>query len=325
MFFLRKKKKYVSCDLIEHGMDFFTDSINFCCRIPPTDKGYKKLIDNYNGEILDWHNFFAIKRKYRRQMQKGNIVPECEGCIYLKEKEWDNDDYISYINFNNWTICNEHCVYCWLNDEGRVNKNQYNVYPVVKDMAEKGYLKPGGHITVAGGEPCIAPEFDDLIKLFIDYKLENIRVLTNATKFSSVVYDGIKDGRVNIVVSVDSGSRDTFIKIKRYDFYDKVWENIQKYAGIQPKSDSVKTKFILVPGMNDTKEEIDSWIKKSMDSGVKHLAFDIEMMWYNSNKDNLPKDLLNLAEYSFDLIKKYGLDVELIDRGILVSNIIKSR
>ena len=68
-FKFNKKKKYVSCDLIEHGMDFFTDSIVFCCRIPPTDKGYKKILDNYYGEKIDWKNFFKIKRNYRNQMK----------------------------------------------------------------------------------------------------------------------------------------------------------------------------------------------------------------------------------------------------------------
>ena len=119
----KNKKKYVSCDLIEHGLDFFTDSINFCCRIPPTEKGYKKIIENYNGELIDWKNFFNIKRKYRNQMKKGIIIPECKNCIYLQEKEWDNEDYISFINFNNWTICNEHCVYCWLNDPDKPHQN----------------------------------------------------------------------------------------------------------------------------------------------------------------------------------------------------------
>ena len=170
MLFFNKKKKYISCNLIEHGLDFFTDSINFCCRIPPTDKGYKKLIENYYGEILNWKEFFKIKRKYREQMRHGEIVEECKGCIYLQEKEWDNKDYISYINFNNWTICNEHCVYCWLNDADKPHQTQYNVYPVIKDLADRGYLKSGGHITIAGGEPSVAPEFDDLIKLFIDKK-----------------------------------------------------------------------------------------------------------------------------------------------------------
>ena len=319
-----RKKKYIRCDLIEHGLDFFTDSINFCCRIPPTEKGYKKILENYNGELIDWKKFFSIKRKYRNQMKKGQIIPECKNCIYLQEKEWDNDDYISFINFNNWTICNEHCVYCWLNDADRPHQTQYNVFPAIKDMADKGYLRKGGHITIAGGEPSVAPEFDDLMKLFIDNDLSSIRVLTNATKYSNVVEKGIEQGRVNIVVSVDSGTRDTFIKVKRYDFYDKVWENVKKYASVQPQSDRVKTKFILIPNVNDTKDEIDAWVSKSVECGVKHLAFDVEMMWYNENKNNIPSEILELVAYALNKIKENNLDVELIDRGYILSKKINT-
>lgn len=317
-----KKKKYISCDLIEHGLDFFTNSINFCCRIPPDNNGYKKIIENYNGEILDWENFFKIKKYYRNEMKKGHIIKECRNCIYLREQEWDNEDYISFINFNNWTTCNEHCIYCNLNDI-IPHPVQYNVYPVIKDMAEKGFLKKGGNITIAGGEPCSAPEFNDLIQLFIDCDLSSIRVLTNATKYSAAVERGIKEGRVNIVVSVDSGTKEMFKKIKRFDFYDKVWENIKKYAMVQPENDRVKTKYILIPNVNDKKEEIENWIKKSVETGVKYVAFDVEMMWYDKNKENIPSYIFELTKYTLELIKQNNLEVELIDRGSILAQKIK--
>ncbi len=325
MFFLRKKKKYISCDLIEHGMDFFTDSINFCCRIPPTENGYKKLLETYNGELIDWKKFFKIKRSYRKQMQKGDIVPECKGCIYLQEKEWDNEDYLSFINFNNWTICNEHCVYCWLNDPDKPHQKQYNVYPAIKDMAEKGYLKKGGHITIAGGEPCVAPEFNDLLNLFIEYDLKPIRILTNASIYSPVLEEGIRKGNVNTVISVDSGTKETFIKIKRYDFYDKVWSNVKKYANAQIESNQVKTKFIIIPGINDTQSEIKSWIEKSIECGVRHVALDVEMMWYNRNKDNLPNELFNIFEYAVNEINNNNLEIEYIDRGRILFDMCEQR
>lgn len=323
MWFFNKKKKYISCDLIEHGLDFFTDSINFCCRIPPTDKGYKKILENYYGEKIDWKNFFKIKRGYRNQMKKGQIIPECKNCVYLQEKEWDNEDYISFINFNNWTICNEHCVYCWLNDADRPHQKQYNVFPAVKDMAEKGYLRKGGHITIAGGEPCVAPEFNDLINLFLEYDLEPIRVLTNATIYSEVVERGIKSGNLNIVVSVDSGTKETFIKVKRKDFYDKVWENVARYAAVQPSGDRVKTKFIVIPDVNDNKEEIDAWINKSIEAGVKHLTIDLEMMYFDKNKDNIPSSIYDLFEYVINKVNSLGLQIEIIDRGIIISQKLK--
>jgi molybdenum cofactor biosynthesis enzyme MoaA len=124
---------------------------------------------------------------------------------------------------------------------------------------------------------------------------------------------------------VDSGTKETFIKVKRKDFYDKVWENIEKYAAVQPESNRVKTKFILIPNLNDTKEEIDAWIAKSIECGIKHLAFDIEMMWYNKNKDNLPESLFEIVKYTLDKIKENNLDLELIDRSVIISKELEKR
>lgn len=319
-----KKKKYISCDLIEHGMDFYVNSINFCCRIPPSDKGYKKVIDNFHGEILDWKKFFSIKRKYREQMKKGNIIPECRNCIYLQEKEWDNEDYISFINFNNWVKCNAFCCYCSIHEDFPPTFKQYDVYPVIKDLADKGYLRKGGHITIAGGEPCASPEFNDLLNIFLENDFQAIRVLTNASVYSPIVEKGIKSGNINILVSVDSGTKEMFLKVKGYDFYEKVWGNIKRYASAQPFSDRVKTKYIVVPNVNDTKEEIDAWISKSIEVGVKHLALDLEMIYYDKNKDNLPPYLFDLFEYAIKRISERSLALELIDRGVIISNKLKS-
>lgn len=322
--FFNRKKKYVSCDLIEHGMDFHVNSINFCCRIPPTDKGYKKLIENFNGEILDWKNFFKIKRQYRDQMKKGNIVPECKNCIYLKEKEWDNEDYISFINFNNWTKCNARCIYCSIYNDYDAAFKQYNVFPVLKDLAKKGYLRKGGDITIAGGEPCIAPEFNDLLNLFLEYDIQPIRVLTNASIYSEVVERAIKSGNLNILVSVDSGTPEMFKRIKGYDLYNKVWDNIKRYASVQPHSDRVKTKFIIIPNVNDKKEEIDAWISKSIESGVSQLALDVELFWYDMNKDCIPQTVLDILAYAINRIKENNLELEFIDRGYILSKKINT-
>ena len=317
MFLFNKKKKYVSCNLIEHGIDFDAESINLCCRMVP--EKHIKLIDNYSGEPINWNKYFSIKNKYRKLMQKGKIIPECKNCIYLEEKEWDNDNYISYINFNNWITCNKHCLYCNLNDWVRNKNKQYNIFPIINDLEVKGYLRKGGHITIAGGEPCSAPEFNDLINLFIKNDMSNIRILTNATIYSRKVEQGIKEGRINIVVSVDSGTKETFIKIKRRDFYDKVWENLKKYASIQPEPNRVKAKYIIIPQINDNKEEIDAWINKSIEAGIKHLTLDLEMMYYDANKDKIPEYLYDLFEYAIKQIKSKGLALELIDRGFIIS------
>lgn len=324
LFFKNKKKKYVSCDLIEHGLDFSINAITLCCRIPLTEKGFIKLVDNYNGEILDYKELFKIKNKFRKEMQEGKILPECKGCVYLKEQEWDSENYISFMNFNNWRNCNEHCIYCGLNDEGFEKRPQYNVYPFIKDMADKGYLRPGGHITIAGGEPSFAPEFDDLVELLLDKNFDCIRILSNGTKYSKVIERGLKEGHLGIVVSVDSGSREMFQKIKRFDFYDIVWENLKKYASVQFKDDLVKTKYIIIPDVNDNEEEINLWINKTVETGIKSVALDIEMYWYDENKDNLPEKLFDIFNYTIEKLKEKNLNIEYLDRAKLLLRTMNS-
>ena len=75
--------------------------------------------------------------------------------------------------------------------------------------------------------------------------------------------------------------------------------------------------------MNDTEEEIYAWINKSIESGVKHLAFDIEMMWYNENKENISRKIYDLVKYTIEKIKENNLDLELIDRGYILAQNIK--
>lgn len=112
-------------------------------------------------------------------------------------------------------------------------------------------------------------------------------------------------------------------QVKEYKLYDKVWENISKYAKVQPAPDRVKTKFIFIPNINTSKKEIEEWVEKSISVGVKHLALDIEMLWYERNKNNLPSEILNLFEYTVKLIREKELGVDFIDRGIIISEKLK--
>lgn len=312
-------KKYVSCNMIEHGMDTHVASINLCCRSASKGGGFKPILDNYKGEPIDWDIFFATKNKHRQQMREGNIIPECEGCVCLEEKEWDDEDYISYINFNNGLICNSRCTYCYL-DKSAGSFEPYNVLPIIKDMIKKHILRPGGNVTIAGGEPTAHTEFEELLNTLIDHGINPIRVLTNGTIFSKALEKGLKLGVVNIAVSVDSGTKETFKKIKRIDAYDKVWENLKKYAQVQYAPDKVKTKFIIIPEVNDNTDEIDSFINKTLKANITHIGVDIEQFWYQDNFDKIPQHTYEILNYLIKKAQEKGLNVEKVDRAIILSN-----
>ena len=101
------KHKYTSCNIIEHGFDAQIDSINLCCRISKENFNNKLvLLPNYKGEKINWNDFFKITDKLRETQKNGDTVPQCVGCIYLENKEWDDEHYITAININNWIKCN---------------------------------------------------------------------------------------------------------------------------------------------------------------------------------------------------------------------------
>lgn len=308
---------YLSCELIENGLDFAPNRINLCCRTNPAVGGENiVLMKNYNGEPIDWDKFFELKNKYRSQLQEGKMIPECEGCLYLEKKDWSTDNYISTINLNNWVTCNLDCSYCNNVKYFRsVNFKSYNVLPIFKDMIKKNLLRPGGSITIAGGEPTIIKEFDELLNLMINFGLYNIRILSNGVKYSKSIEKGLKTGAVDILVSTDSGTRETYKEIKKVDVHNKVWKNIEKYIKHQKYPDLVKTKYIFIPGINTNTHEIDEWIKININSGVKMASVDFEISWFENNKNNIPKELYDLLDYLIDNAVSHGLKIDAMDRA----------
>ena len=168
------KEEYYSCNIIEHGFDAQIDSINLCCRIGNNKIAEKEiLIQNYNGQEINWEEFFKIKQNIINLQKEGKSISQCEGCIYLEKKEWGNEQYISAININNWIKCNANCIYC--DRKNYNNKKEYNIYPIINDLCKKDLLKNPADITFAGGEPTISKDFDKTIILLFKTKVNASR------------------------------------------------------------------------------------------------------------------------------------------------------
>lgn len=309
-----KTKKYVSCPLIEHAIMFDqTNCLRVCSSINNKGGGRPLIQQDYHGEILNWKKLFEIKREHRKIQEKGQTIPECVGCEFLYEDDWDTADYINEILITHWTDCNSNCSYCpVVNDEPLRDATKfYNIVPVIKDAIKKRIFKKDSIINFAGGEATIHPEFEELLTMFLKNKFTNIIINSSGIKYSKAIEDGIKSGNVKIVVSVDSGTENTHKKIKRVDSYKLVWENLEKYAKAQmltDKSDLVRTKYIVVPGENDTIEEIDIFIEKNKNANIKFIAVNVELYWYKENHQNQNRHLKEILEYFKQKASENGIN-----------------
>lgn len=316
-YFNPKTKTYISCPLIEHAFMFDQNNCLRVCSSINNEGGGRPLIQrDYNGEIIDWKKVFKLKREHRKLQEQGLTIPECVGCEFLYEGTWDTKDYINELLITHWIDCNSNCSYCpVVNDEELKGATKfYNIVPALKDAIKKKVIKKDALINLAGGESTIHPEFEELLNLLIKNKFTNVVLNTSAIKYSKAIENGIKTGNLKIVVSVDSGTKETHEKIKRVPSYEQVWENLEKYAEAQKltvKKDLIRTKYIVVPGENDTKEEVDAFIQKNVNANIKSIAINVEIYWYQENYEKENIRLKELLEYMKEQASLKGISCKL--------------
>lgn len=66
-----------------------------------------------------------------------------------------------------------------------------------------------------------------------------------------------------LICSVDSGTPETYHKIKGVDGFARVKQNLSRYA--QASLGIVALKYIFVPGLNDTLNDVDGFVKLCVD------------------------------------------------------------
>lgn len=310
--------RYKSCYWIESGINFDIDTYKICCLYSAKGGGNTIVKNNYKGEPIDWDNFFNFKKRIKDLHKSGKIYPKCEGCILLEERDWPDDHTkISMINLDYWTKCNSRCSYCHtMNNKEAYNKfKNYNFLPILKDMIKRDILRPNGHVSFGGGEVTLLKEFDKLLNIFMDYGFPLTRIHSSCIKYSRAIEKGLKNARVDLIVSIDAGSKEMHEKVKQVKSYDKVWKNLKRYASNQRNPLAVKVKYIVIPGLNDDKKEIELWLKKAKENGINCVLQEIESKWFYARRDNVPNEIIDFFNYTKEKAENLGLKYELYERA----------
>jgi sulfatase maturation enzyme AslB (radical SAM superfamily) len=288
--------KYYSCPEIEGAIHFYKGIINFCCTTFGDNRGFVKMAD-YTGGPIQFDLLERAKlRLIRQNNSKGNSP--CRGCSRLEYKEWDRDKTTyDQIAIGPYSLCNLTCNYCYMNsykieERREVAKPLYDILDALKQLIDK--KKIGQQVTLvwAGGEPVLYREFEDIFKLFEDNNITvKSYIYSNCTIFSPIILKGIKEGRITLNCSIDSGSKETYLRIKRVDLFDTVKENLRKY--IQANPDNVVLKYILTPD-NWEKEELDSFISLCNEIEAKNIFISKDIF-----KPNAPAETKDKVYSSF--------------------------
>ncbi len=303
--------KYRSCHLIEHGISIDVDSIKACCLSRDFNKGQLMVVPYYFDSKIDWKKLFEIKKE-QRIFQQQKDLKACKGCYNLREKNWDEEDYISYINFDHWSQCNSNCIYCRVQRNKPKTKN--NILNAIKELIKLGKFKNSGEIIFQGGEPTILKEFEPLLNLFIKQG-SKVRIHSSGILFSRAIREGLKKGVVTVVISPDAAFKETYKTVKRVDKFNKVWDNIKHYRkNLKPEmQELVKVKYIIIPGVNDYFEEVSEFTNKIKQMDIKSVIVDIEYTYANINTNKISPHVYMLMDYIENFCNQNNVSYDLYD------------
>ncbi|MGN0006130.1 MAG: radical SAM protein [Candidatus Gastranaerophilaceae bacterium] len=268
------------CNLILHGLCFFDGSVVACCYAPMDqfNNVYPPLIfKDYNGEMITKEELFSKTRPYVEQFKAGQIPRECQNCFQIEEKEWDESEYIDFITITHYTACNANCIYCSNNLKPEERKpTSYKIIPLLRSFKEQGILKKGCEFHMGGGEFSIYEEADEILEEFAVTNYAKMYIATNAIKYLDSIFKGMDNECCMIFVSLDSGSRETFKRIKRVDAFDTVISNLKNYTKTDTAAKRLFLKYILIPGYNDKLEEFGKFLQIAHELKAEQINIDIE-------------------------------------------------
>ena len=168
--------------------------------------------------------------------------------------------------------------------------------------------------------------FMDRIKDYItEGKLDSATKLCQQANnpMARMIEKGISTGQLSVVISIDSSSRETYKKIKQVDAFNTVCKNLKKYSKAQKNSFNVISKYIIIPEVNDNKEEIDNWLKFNKENNIEIIVIDIENSWLTKYRNEEPdKKIVDLIKYVMNKSREMNFNrLEICDRAkYLVEN-----
>ena len=178
-------------------------------------------------------------------------------------------------------------------------------------MFQKNQLKNDGYLIITGGEPSCLDELGRVIDFSLKHDIKEIYLNSSCIKYEKSIEKALKKDNIELTLSLDCSTREMYKKIKRIDAFDKVIKNMKKYVKAQAeKKTAVRIKYIILPNVNDTKEEIDNWLVLCQNIGVKKVILDVETNWYQKNKMNIPIRIKELISYFKERALFYGFETD---------------
>ena len=179
-------------------------------------------------------------------------------------------------------------------------------------MVNKNKIDNNCDIHIGGGEPTLHCEFPKIIDLFVDRLNATMKIYSSGIIYSDAILKALKSNRCILSISLDSGNKELYKKIKNVDKFDEVVQNISKYCNsleIKERELFVEMKYVILPDINDSEEYVLEFLNLVKKLGAPSVRCDINWDWLKQYKTDVKKrtNLFKIMKFMEIQCKKMNL------------------
>ena len=256
------------CAYLGEYAAFWHGELRHCCSLSSTYQIPNKSFYQPSGAET-YHSFISDTQTLIQNIQNDEFRQKyCGDCQLLRYGKWLSGEYLDKVNIGIESPCNYRCIYC------ATEKGPYGGVPLddgssiesalqtLRYCKEEGRLDDFSYFFISCGEPSIHPRIEEITELVGDYRCT---FAINASIYSEQIATVLKKGMSTLRVSIDAGTPETYAKVRGVsaDFYEKVHDNLKKYAEIGKQY--VELQYILIPGENVDDENIEGFCSFAQD------------------------------------------------------------
>lgn len=294
--------KYYLCAELEK-FDFtingpIEDGITFCCEKGVTrTKIFSTPEETYRAVNEFRQNMIMAGIQLATKGTISDIMKGCLKCPKFKKKEWRENDKIYFVNISTYPApCQCRCIYCayWRNNRmmsfRQQDKQQYErLFELINYLEKKELISPDAYWQVASGEITIHPMKSEIYTLVKD---KHVELCSNGFIYDEDLASLLKTNPLaTINISIDAGTAETWKKVKGFDNFEKVLGNLKRYRNVS-RSGQICLKYIILPGINDSKENFKKVLEIANDLDVKKFVISRDLASKNKEKDWLSAQIL---------------------------------
>lgn len=312
-----------TCPYIHRGLSFDTEGAK-CCLSNRPGPVLQELNKNTKLDIASQTD---VRKKVINMFNQGEIPECCQNCYQIKEIKNDSNendkslDSIDTLFISHWKHCNCGCIYCVYADITKGKHSifskkspYYDVLPHLKELEKRELLTKYTTTFITGGECTVLSEFKNIIKLFKSILKKKITILSSCIDYSREYEELIKKDLCEITTSIDSGTRETYKRLKRVDKFNQVVKNLKKYIKKSPLAEqNIILKYIIIKGINDNEDELFKFLALANSLGIKRVQLDIDHRQNVMSK--IPDYYYKLYDFFSEKAEEHGLCVNSVPQN----------